>query len=244
MRTPTLVASVIMLGALGACSGSDDSADTVAPVVATDATGGTSTDTDPPVDTTPQSSAPDVTLPGGSTDTSTTSTPDESGTAVPGGPLAPGDREFPGGTDGVEVLTQANLLSRDGRLVFTETAPAPEAQAAICDYLFGAPDEVAEVAGLSGTITLEEEAGYLDLGVDDILIQCGYEVDGEFSFGMAIWFEDLRGGVADQPNTVTVALPSGRFGGTAYETGWAGPMIDADTSERWLTEADSRLRRA
>jgi hypothetical protein len=229
MRAALLISALTTVAMLSAC-GSDGS-----PTEGSSAEGPAGT-SDPPTtsDGADVTAAPD--------DSVATSVATTVATSTEGG----GDRgnEFPGGEAGVDELAPHNWLGDDGTLFYGETEPPREIQEALCDYLVGTPDEVADAAGLDGDVTLEDGSGYTVLGGSGVGFRCGYEVDGTFAFGIVLWSDDLRDQVADQPNTVAVALPNELFGATVYAPEWDGTMLDATDSEQWLSEAAGRVRNA
>ena len=71
---------------------------------------------------------------------------------------------LPGGTAGKSVLAEHDFLDKDDRVRFGESKRAAEVQSAICDHIFGKPEEVATPRSSRGEVSLNEGSGYNSAG--------------------------------------------------------------------------------
>lgn len=146
--------------------------------------------------------------------------------------------ELPGGKVDEDVLPKDLWFTDDGLLRRTQEQPGNDkVQKAFCEYLFGTPEEVAETAGLTGDVEVQD-AGYLYLGDDGEGFQCVYEA-GDQGYGMRIWSKE-----ADFPGEfsrkVTVEADNGNVGVSIYSADFDGDALDEDTVKEWLTQAAER----
>lgn len=101
----------------------------------------------------------------GSSDAVDASAPDPS--ATDGGAF-----DIPGGVE-PEILQEGTWFDSEGRLYFPEaTTQSDEKNAAFCSFLFGTPDEVADVLGLD-ELAWAEESGLVNLGGGGTGYSCG-----------------------------------------------------------------------
>lgn len=148
--------------------------------------------------------------------------------------------DLPGGTAGKSVLADHNFLDGDDRVRFAESKPSDEVQSAICDYLFGKPEEVADVAKLEGQVALNEDSGFNSAGGNGIGFQCGYDVSGKTALALVIWTKN-----SDEPgkaeHVVTKKLREGLYGYSAYAPGYDGSAMTKSAAGTWLTETGKRV---
>jgi hypothetical protein len=149
--------------------------------------------------------------------------------------------ELPGGTAGEDVLAEHGFLSDDGQVGFAEGPPPEEVQPAFCDYLFGEPDEVAEVAELEGTVSLNEDSGFRNAGGSGIGFRCAYDVSDETTLALVLWTQDTADADDEGEHVVTVKLREDLYGYSGYAPGYDGPSMSASTAKAWLTEAGERV---
>lgn len=148
---------------------------------------------------------------------------------------------LPGGTSGKDVLQAHHLLDAKGRVAPGPTAPTGrKVNAAICDYVFGTADEVGTTAKLDGTVTLFKHSGYLYAGGGGSGVACTYNVGGKAQFELVIW--DKK---STAPNgathMVTIDLPNGFHGASAYAPSYHGEAIATADAKRWLQQAAERV---
>lgn len=157
-----------------------------------------------------------------------------------GGDKSASATALPGGSTGKSVLREHSWLDDDGRLHFGEAAPADDVQAAICDYLFGTPRQVAKVAKLDGDLTLNADSGYATAGGGGTGFRCYYDVDDAAAFALRVWTQDADGS-ADASHVLTLELAPDRFGFSAYAPDHQGPTLSKATATKWLREAAGRV---
>ena len=148
--------------------------------------------------------------------------------------------EPPGGTTGKSVLADHDFLDEKDRVRFGESEPAAEVQFAICDYIFGEPDEVGDAAKLEGEVTLNEDSGFNSAGSNGIGFQCGYDVAEETELVMVIWTENIDD-PGDAEHVVTKKLREGLYGYSAYAPGYTGSAMTKSVADSWLTAAAKRV---
>ena len=148
--------------------------------------------------------------------------------------------ELPGGSAGKSVLADHDFLDKDDRVRFGESKPADEVQSAICDYLFGTPEEVGDVAKLKGKVTLHEESGFNSGGSTGIGFQCGYVVSGETTLAMVIWTKN-EDQSDEGTHVVTKKLREGLYGYSAYAPGYDGSAMSKGVAVKWLTQTGKRV---
>jgi hypothetical protein len=149
--------------------------------------------------------------------------------------------DLPGGDSGKDKLSDHHWLDSKDRVRFSEAAPADDVQKAICDYLFGTPEEVGDTAGLEGTVSLHEDSGYRSAGGNGIGFECGYDVKGKTRFGMVLWSRDL-GSLGKASHKVKIRLHDGLVGYSAYAAGYAGDVVSESRARSWLKAAGGRAQ--
>lgn len=149
--------------------------------------------------------------------------------------------ELPGGDSGKDVLSDHNWLDGKDRVRFSESAPAENVQKAICEYLFGTPEEVGDAAALDGTVSLHKNSGYRSAGGNGIGFECGYDVKGKTKFGMVLWSRDV-GSMGKASHQVKIRLHDGLFGYSAYTAGYGGDAISEARARSWLKAAAARAQ--
>lgn len=222
MRRLAIALSVATLLLLG-CSSQDDSEDsTTGDTTAEQPSGDRRTDTEEDTDT---DAEPDQ-------DTGAT-------TSDPSNEVAGSDLDAP--RPGQEVLEDRWL--QDGRVSIGPGAPQEqEVNLAMCDYLFGTADEVAERAGVDGEVVLDEESGFSYNGSAPSRMGCVYLAEGTEAFMVGLQDRELE--VEDEHAELVVALtelPSGWYGFVVSNPDWDGRLaLDEAAALDWLQDADTR----
>lgn len=148
----------------------------------------------------------------------------------------------PGGTAGTERLE--GWLDGSGKVLFGESASKdPAVQRALCDYLFGAPDQVGSAARLAGTVKLADDSGYEVRGSSGTGFRCVYGADGESELGLSVWSEPPLNS-AKEFHLVSVTLPTGLYASSRYRAGREGPVMPDEQARRWMTAAGNRVAAA
>lgn len=111
-------------------------------------------------------------VPSDASDPSATPNPSE----APAASEDAGAFDIPGGVR-PDVLEEGTWFDESGRLWSPEASTvSDEKQAAFCDFLFGTPDEIAEVFGVDG-LRLVDGSGFVVLGGGGTGYRCGYVPD-------------------------------------------------------------------
>lgn len=140
----------------------------------------------------------------------------------------------------MSVLADHDFLDEDDRVRFGESKPEQEVQSAICNYLFGKPEEVGDVAKLKGKVTLNEGSGFSSGGSSGIGFQCGYDVSGETALAMVIWTKSSEE-TGEAEHVVTKKLREGLYGFSAYAPGFEGTAMSKGVAGKWLTQTGKRV---
>jgi hypothetical protein len=148
--------------------------------------------------------------------------------------------DLPGGTTGKKVLADHSFLDKDDRVRFGESEPAAEVQSAICDYVFGKPEEVGRTARLTGKVTLNKASGFNSAGSNGVGFQCGYDVSGKTALALVIWTEDSNES-DNAEHVVSKKLGDKLYGYSGYAPGYKGSAMSTSTAGTWLTEAGKRV---
>lgn len=140
-----------------------------------------------------------------------------------------------------EILEQAGLLDGQRVVVGPGGVDDPTVQAAICDYVVGTQDEVADITGVSGDLTPLDSNGYNQWGGNGDGVQCVYDLDGEDGLAIMLWSEEIPP-VEDGDETQLLATgPVGEHWGTvAYAPTFTGEVMDEDAAAAWLEDAATR----
>lgn len=141
-----------------------------------------------------------------------------------------------------QLLVEEGLL-KDGVVSLGPAGPTDEAvNQAICDYVFGSPEEVAATADVDGEVALTEDSGYEQLGGNGNGAQCVYTVDGEDAFGLWLWSDERELDDEDVEFVVAeVQVDSGRFGLMMRAPDWDGDLgVDEAAATEWLEDAGTR----
>lgn len=142
-----------------------------------------------------------------------------------------------------EILEEAGWLT-DGKITIGPVGPQdePEIDLAMCDYLFGSPEQVAQTVGVQGTVELAAgESGFAQLGGTGGGVRCLYLVDGAEAFGAIMWNKELEDGVGgDSGLVLQEQMPGGDIGIVAINPDIDTVAIDEDTARAWLQDADTR----
>jgi hypothetical protein len=150
------------------------------------------------------------------------------------------DEDLPGGTAGKDVLADNDLLV-DGQIRMGTGEPDEvEVHRALCDYLFGTVDEVADTADLDGDVSYADGSGYRSEGESGGGFVCGYQAGDEAVFSLLVWDRD-PGSPGDAEGVVVVPLPGERYGVSAYAPGYEGKRMPVDRRKEWLREAAGRI---
>ena len=136
-----------------------------------------------------------------------------------------------------ELLRSEGYLDDDGAISLGPAGPGSddtEVNEAMCTYLFGSPEEVAERAGLDEA-PLAEGSGYQMLGGNGTGIMCGWGSSDDPDLVLGTWgsadrFED------EEDIEVVVDLPDG-VGVALYNPESDVERLSEDELTRWLTEA-------
>lgn len=149
---------------------------------------------------------------------------------------------LPGGTSGRDVIKAHHLLDAQGRVAPGPTAPkGNEVNAAICDYVFGTPSEVEKTAKLSGTVTLNNESGYLYNGGGGSGVQCVYQVAADKQVLMLTIWSHAATDASGVTSFVQVPLHDGFQGSSGYAPKYKGRTMERSRAKQWLKEAGSRV---
>lgn len=139
-----------------------------------------------------------------------------------------------------QVLDDEGYLDGEGTVVFGPAGPSSdetEVQEALCTYIFGSPDEVAERAGLDGAV-LAAGSGYQMLGANGSGVRCGWGAQDEPSFALVVWGAEADWITQDEAQfEVSVQRPDGSVGVAAYDPASETERLPADELEAWLLEA-------
>lgn len=165
-------------------------------------------------------------------------------TACDGGDdTAPDVDALPGGEAGREVLEESGRL-RDGVLSPGEVVPDdPAYHRAVCDYLFGSADEVAQVLGLEGDVALAGSSGEVSLGGNGWGYRCGYGSGDEAEAALMLWSQEIEFGEDSEAITVVnTEVADGWMGALIYHESVEVEPLDAGLAEQWLVEASGRTR--
>ncbi|MGO1561158.1 MAG: hypothetical protein ACTHW7_04960 [Actinomycetaceae bacterium] len=136
-----------------------------------------------------------------------------------------------------ELLRSEGYLDDSGAVALGLAGPGgdeTDVHEAMCTYLFGAPDEVAERAGLDEA-TLTDGSGYRMLGANGSGIECGWGSADEPVLVLASWGSADRFDGAEDID-VLVDLPDG-VGVASYHPGSDVERLTEDELAQWLTEA-------
>jgi hypothetical protein len=136
-----------------------------------------------------------------------------------------------------QLLLSEGYLDDSGAVALGPAGPGgdeTDVHEAMCTYLFGAPDEVAERAGLDEA-TLSDGSGYRMLGANGSGIECGWGSADEPVLVLASWGSADRFGDAEGVE-VLVDLPDG-VGVASYDPDSDVERLTEDELRRWLTEA-------
>lgn len=147
-----------------------------------------------------------------------------------------------------EILAEAGLLE-DGAIVLGPAPPQDEqVNLAVCDYLFGTPDEIAATVGLEdgAEIALAPGSGHRNLGGAGGGPQCLYFIDGVDALGLLIVnkeIEDMEGADESLVGSTTLQSTDGRdhFGYVAVNPEWDGTItLDEAGAIALLQDAATR----
>lgn len=161
----------------------------------------------------------------------------DDGSAGPGVPEPTTDAAVD--DDAAALLEAEGYLAEDGSVAFGPAGPTEEdaeVQAALCTYVFGPPEEVAERAGLAEPV-LTEGSGYQMLGSNGSGVRCGWGDAEEPEFVLAVWgseapwIEEAR-----EEFEAIVELPDG-VGVAFYDDDAEAEPLPATDLEAWLAEA-------
>lgn len=143
-----------------------------------------------------------------------------------------------------EILAEAGLLE-DGAVSLGPAPPQDETvQLAICDYLFGTPEDVASVAGAApgSEVLLAPGSGHRNMGGSGGGPQCLWTVDGEEAFAAVIWAPEIED--EDDDGSLLASTPlegSDYFGYVAVNPEWDGRLsLDENGAIDWLEDAGTR----
>lgn len=165
---------------------------------------------------------------GGSSDS-----PEEPGTSTAQG-------SQPGGSAGRDVLEEAGLLDESGVVTVDEQPEDAAVQTAICDYVFGTGDEVAETAGLTGEITLADGSGWEELGRGQSGLNCFYEDADGIRLLLNVWSAKNELAGQDSAHVVQAEVDDG-WASMAYHPNFSGEPLDDDRARTWLVSAADRV---
>lgn len=153
----------------------------------------------------------------------------------------------PGGTSGEDVIAEFDRLDDRGRVFSGITNVGDDRfDAAVCEYLFGTPAEVAEYAGLDSGVVLIEGSGERSAGGGGSGYLCGWGVDpgADPDFGLQLW---VGGDEADPDENLLYDEPvesdvDGELVGRAWKSP-AAPDVALDTDDLglWLNGAAERV---
>lgn len=180
-------------------------------------------------------------------DTSTSTGENGSTTANDSGEDSGGGTEE-GGLGGAGDRTSEEILDEDGWLEDGRVSIGPgapqeqEIDLAMCDYVIGDPEGVAERLGVDGDLTLDAESGFGYYGSSGGRLQCLYLVDDVEALLVAIRDRDLE---TDDDGAEAVfaqtELDDGWFGVVMVNPDWDGAITEDESSvTEWLGDLDSR----
>lgn len=142
--------------------------------------------------------------------------------------------------DAQQLLSEEGYLDDAGNVAFGPAGPRSEETAvneALCTYLFGSPQEVAERAGLAGTV-LAPGSGYQMLGANGSGVRCGWGTQDEPVFALVVWGADAEWITEDEDTfEVVIELPENSVGVAAYDPESDVERLPATELEAWLREA-------
>lgn len=160
---------------------------------------------------------------------------------------AEGTADDQGAADGSaqQELEEAGLLE-DGAVAFGPTTPGEEFDPAICDYVFGTPEELGEVVGVPGQLE-RAGGGAAQHGGNGSGVQCTYAVDGAEALVLRLWDQELEVDPEHEDLLIVQAVvDENQFGYPVY--GLAGLSqeddgslgLDEDTATALLEDAATR----
>lgn len=143
-----------------------------------------------------------------------------------------------------QILAEAGLLV-DGAISLGPAGPEDESvNLAMCDYLFGTPEEVAAVVGADAgsQVVLAPGSGFRNNASSGSGPQCLWTVDGSEAFGAAIWSQELGDPVDDDALLASTVLEETNYVGyVAVNPDWDGALgLDEDGAIEWLHHAGTR----
>lgn len=154
----------------------------------------------------------------------------------------------PGGTSGSDVIDEYDRLE-DGRVFSGITNVGDdEFDAAVCEFLFGTPEEVAAYAGLSGDVHLVPESGERNSGGGGSGYRCGWGTSDDPDFFLELWSipadREPTDEELDNANATMVVFSeedtSGWYVTAAYLTDVPDDAPDESDMLTWLREASAR----
>lgn len=139
-----------------------------------------------------------------------------------------------------QLLNEEGYLDDAGHVAFGPAGPSSEETAvheALCTYVFGSPQEVAERAGLADH-ALAPGSGYETLGANGSGVRCGWGPPNEPVFALIVWSEDAEW-ITETEDTfdAVVELSEGSIGAAAYNPESEVERLPAAELEAWLREA-------
>lgn len=138
-----------------------------------------------------------------------------------------------------ELLEEAGYLEPDGAVAFGPAGPGDDetaVQEALCTYLFGSPDTVAERAGLDEAV-LAEGSGFQNLGANGSGIRCGWGAPDRPVLALVVWGEESEWiSEGAEEFDLVVDLPSG-VGVAFYDPESDVERLPPEDLEAWLRVA-------
>ena len=141
-----------------------------------------------------------------------------------------------------ELLIEEGLLEGDV-VSLGPVGPTDEAvNHAICDYVFGPPQDAATTAEVDGEVALTQASGFEQLGGNGSGIQCIYTVEGDEAFGLSLWSKEREVDQDDADFVVAeTAVSNDQFGLVARSPKWDGDLgLDEGAATEWLEDASTR----
>lgn len=146
----------------------------------------------------------------------------------------------PGGTSDTSLLAQHNYMNGTKVRLPDTTVPKDDVQHAICEYVVGTADQVGKAAKLSGTVALDPDSGFKNLGGNGMPLTCQYSSDGKTVF-QVLFSDNPDLDPSGASHVVDVKLTGDWTGLIGYAPDYQGDALDESLGRQWLTAAGGRL---